>query len=311
MFSTLLLTLMFLRTTFCPHPPSSPTLTSLRSFADESGSEHSIMRIDFMLKRQIGDYVLNIYVFHIFLLILCVSTFWISIKNVFVRMSLAIIILIIIKFQTFQTFKEEHRIVSALSIWTFGLSFLVILCILCHILSFYAHQHDWNEKILQKIVENRSSSTTSATESPKRSSVLDGDGSDRMVLSLDHHSTKLSSPSSLSSSPSSRKFYEIDGNLTNGKDSHNSFENSSNFRANQTAAQNDIDKIINGRFKKLKHRLDRLKHSILLRFNSIIVNNLSKNQSYDQTNLIDILARIFLTLIYILFVVIYFFKYAF
>lgn len=93
------------------------------------------MRMEILLKRQIGDYILNVYLLHMFLLALCVASFWISIDNIVIRMSLSIIVLIIIKFQTIQTLKDDRHIVSALSIWTFGLSCLVILSLLGHILS--------------------------------------------------------------------------------------------------------------------------------------------------------------------------------
>nr|XP_027201042.1 gamma-aminobutyric acid receptor subunit pi-like [Dermatophagoides pteronyssinus] len=146
---------------------------------DESGNEHSIMRIDFMLNRQIGDYILNIYVVHIFLLILSISIFWMSIQNIIIRMTLSIIILIIIKFQTFQTLKEEQRIVTALSIWTFGLSCLIILAILCHILSYYSYQHKWNEKIFDRLIDRCRNQSSTPTSSHSSSSANDnGDNID-------------------------------------------------------------------------------------------------------------------------------------
>ena len=122
---------------------------------DKDHSEHSTMRMEMLLKRQIGDYVLNVYLLHMFLLALCVASFWISIDNIVIRMSLSIIVLIIIKFQTIQTLKDDRHIVSALSIWTFGLSCLVILSLLCHILSYYSVQHKWNDKILNRLIKKK------------------------------------------------------------------------------------------------------------------------------------------------------------
>ncbi|KAH9418293.1 hypothetical protein DERP_010159 [Dermatophagoides pteronyssinus] len=223
---------------------------------DESGNEHSIMRIDFMLNRQIGDYILNIYVVHIFLLILSISIFWMSIQNIIIRMTLSIIILIIIKFQTFQTLKEEQRIVTALSIWTFGLSCLIILAILCHILSYYSYQHKWNEKIFDRLIDrcrNQSSTPTSSQSS------------------------------------------------TN--DNGDNIDNQSSTRSTTTAEDSKIEWI--------KQRWNKWKQNLLIRINSIIVNNLENNHNYNDTNIIDIISRIVLIIIYLLFIIIYFVKYTF
>ncbi|KAH7642671.1 hypothetical protein HUG17_5718 [Dermatophagoides farinae] len=242
---------------------------------DESGNEHSIMRIDFMLNRQIGDYILNIYVLHIFLLILSISIFWISIQNIIIRISLSIIILIIIKFQTFQTLKEEQRIITALSIWTFGLSFLIIMAILCHILSYYSFQHKWNEKILDHLIEKcrhqSSSTTTSISQSQSQSpSMTDMNSSNEPTN--DDRINNLSSSSQTSSSCN--------------------------------------DKSLNEKLKLIKKQWNKWKRNLLIRLNSMIVNNIKSNHSYDDTNIVDIISRIILIIIYSMFIVIYFIKYA-
>ncbi|KAH9530009.1 Gamma-aminobutyric acid receptor subunit alpha-4 [Dermatophagoides farinae] len=240
---------------------------------DESGNEHSIMRIDFMLNRQIGDYILNIYVLHIFLLILSISIFWISIQNIIIRISLSIIILIIIKFQTFQTLKEEQRIITALSIWTFGLSFLIIMAILCHILSYYSFQHKWNEKILDHLIEkcrHQSSSTTTSISQSQSPSMTDMNSSNEPTN--DDRINNLSSSSQTSSSCN--------------------------------------DKSLNEKLKLIKKQWNKWKRNLLIRLNSMIVNNIKSNHSYDDTNIVDIISRIILIIIYSMFIVIYFIKYA-
>lgn len=234
------------------------------------------MRIDFMLNRQIGDYILNIYVLHIFLLILSISIFWISIQNIIIRISLSIIILIIIKFQTFQTLKEEQRIITALSIWTFGLSFLIIMAILCHILSYYSFQHKWNEKILDRLIEKcRHQSSSSA-----------------------------STPTSISQSQSPSMTDMNSSNEPTNDDRINNLSSSS-----QTSSSCN-DKSLNEKLKLIKKQWNKWKRNLLIRLNSMIVNNIKSNHSYDDTNIVDIISRIILIIIYSMFIVIYFIKYA-
>lgn len=197
------------------------------------------------MNRQIGDYILNVYLLHIFLLALCLATFWISINNILIRLALSIIVLIIIKFQTIQTLKDDRgHLVSALSIWTFGLSLLVILCLFLHILSYYSMQHKWNDKILTKLVADKTATPTT---------------SDSTVVGMEMET------------PNTEK------------------------------------KSLQKRFRD---RWRQIKRWVLLWLNSMILKN-AKGDGYDRINLVDMLSRTCLLVLYTLFVLIYFLRYAF
>lgn len=222
-------------------------MTLAHVLEDKDNEEHSTLRVEVYLNRQIGDYILNVYLLHIFLLALCLATFWISISNILIRLALSIIVLIIIKFQTIQTLKDDRgHLVSALSIWTFGLSVLVILCLFLHILSYYSMQHKWNDKILTNLVVDKTPTT------PTGSSTMVG--------------MEMETPSA----ESAKK----------------------NFR------------------KRLRDRWERAKRAVLLWLNSMILKN-AKGDGYDRINLVDMLSRTCLLVLYILFVLIYFLRYAF
>lgn len=246
----------------------------MHTLADQANGEHSTIRVEFLLKRHIGDYVLNVYVLHIFLLALCLASFWISVSNIVLRMSLSIIILIIIKFQTIQSFKAEHHLVSALSVWTFGLSCLVILSLLGHILSYYSVQHKWNDLVLDRLVVG---------DQPLRTG---RQSNNRQPASANLQSFKVNYKSTAESIP-------LPGG--NGTDS-------------PTSANDDLES--NCAKQRLQRQWNHIKQSCLLRLNSIIVNN-TKNEGYDKINLVDMISRVVLAIIYVLFIFIYFTKYVF
>lgn len=223
-------------------------MTLAHVLEDKDNEEHSTLRVEVYLNRQIGDYILNVYLLHIFLLALCLATFWISISNILIRLALSIIVLIIIKFQTIQTLKDDRgHLVSALSIWTFGLSVLVILCLFLHILSYYSMQHKWNDKILTNLVVDKTPTT------PTGSSTMVG--------------MEMETPSA------------------------------------ESAKKKDFR-------KRLRDRWERAKRAVLLWLNSMILKN-AKGDGYDRINLVDMLSRTCLLVLYILFVLIYFLRYAF
>lgn len=233
---------------------------------DKAYSGHSTIRIRLALKRQLGDYILNVYLLQIFLLILCVASFWISVNNIVIRLSLAIIVLIIIKFQTIQTLKDErHSVVSALSVWTFGLSVLVIVAILLHILSYYSVQNKWNDKLLERL---SSQSSNVYNVSPARQ--------------YSNSRPQREAPSPPSTPPSVQP---ESIQMTNPMPIH--------VEGRKTSDRTNFS----------KHPTDKVKSVVLAWFDSL----LSKiHAGKDTVVLVDIVSRLFLTIVYTLFVTIYF-----
>ncbi|KAH9395622.1 hypothetical protein TYRP_020650 [Tyrophagus putrescentiae] len=247
---------------------------------DQDHSEHSTLRLEMLLRRQIGDYVLNVYLLHLFLLGLCVASFWISIDNIVIRMSLSIIVLIIIKFQTIQTLGKDdsrHQLVSALSIWTFGLSVLVILSLLAHILSYYSVQHEWNDKILNRLVVDRKWRWKKWKRRDRGEDNRDNRDGNEMVENPSVSSVESSSSASvpITMPPLPATPEEEEGQ------------------------------------SPIRQRWAKVKQNCLIWLNSIILSHSRKDEGYDRINLVDIIARVLLLIIYLLFVLIYFFTYVF
>ena len=271
------------------------------------------MKVEFQLKRQIGDYILNVYLLHIFLLALCVASFWISISNIVIRMSLSIIILIIIKFQTIQTLKDERHVFSALSVWTFGLSCLVILSLLCHILSYYSVQHKWNDKILNRLIKQKMERNRNANDAPNRNSTDDNitisNSMSRNVTTLNSggNGNEPSATNPNDKSSNGKFVYEMSetGGTTNG----NRPSGGSNPIAMSTSVEdNELTESIGA---TIRQRWTKIKQNCLVWLNSIIVSNSRKHEGFDNINIVDILARVLLLIIYVLFILIYFCKYVF
>lgn len=278
---------------------------------DQDHSEHSTLRLEMLLRRQIGDYVLNVYLLHLFLLGLCVASFWISIDNIVIRMSLSIIVLIIIKFQTIQTLGKDdsrHQLVSALSIWTFGLSVLVILSLLAHILSYYSVQHEWNDKILNRLVVDRSGG------GGKNGRGRGGNGL--------HRGTSIGSGGG-GGVAGSRGVYTLSRRDRGGEDNRDGNEMVENPSVSSVESSSSASVPITmpplpatpgeepeGQ-SPIRQRWAKVKQNCLIWLNSIILSHSRKDEGYDRINLVDIIARVLLLIIYLLFVLIYFFTYVF
>lgn len=61
----------------------------------------------------------------------------------------------------------------------------------------------------------------------------------------------------------------------------------------------------------IRQRWAKVKQNCLIWLNSIILSHSRKDEGYDRINLVDIIARVLLLIIYLLFVLIYFFTYVF
>lgn len=267
---------------------------------DKDQSEHSTIHLEMQLRRQIGDYVLNVYLLHTFLLALCVASFWISIDNIIIRMSLTIIVLIIIKFQTIQSLKEDHHIVSALSIWTFGLSCLVILALLCHILSYYSIQHKWNDKILNRLIAQKSDGRDGL-----KSMATPGDH-----ISAKHGSYTVNSENNVPKNAGTEANVDLSIGTSSTLQSLNESRRTSRQSESvpiQIGNENESKSLLGN----IRQRLQKVKQNSLQWLNSLIIRNSRKNEGYDRTNLVDIISRYLLLIIYILFVFIYFATYVF
>lgn len=264
------------------------------------------MRMEILLKRQIGDYILNVYLLHMFLLALCVASFWISIDNIVIRMSLSIIVLIIIKFQTIQTLKDDRHIVSALSIWTFGLSCLVILSLLGHILSvshafswlsfliftlhnqYYSVQHKWNDKILNRLIQKKGDR---GQRTPNGGDIA-GNRGVSFVTRREQSQVEPSLPATA----------VVPESIEHVRDEST---------ANSIPMPTPIIVLEKEPGSAFQQRWNKVKQNSLVWLNSIILNNSRKDEGYDRINLVDIIARSFLLIIYLLFVLIYFCTYVF
>ena len=258
------------------------------------------MRMEMMLKRQIGDYMLNVYLLHMFLLALCVASFWISIDNIVIRMSLSIIVLIIIKFQTIQTLKDDRHIVSALSIWTFGLSCLVILSLLCHILSYYSVQHKWNDKILNRLIKKKGGDRGGLGNGSLQRSP-NGMVGNRGVYTVNIRRDD-SHEQNMPTTP-----VPAESNVTQNTEQPNGIAQSESISMpTPIASHPDLE-----HENAFAQRWDKVKQNSLVWLNSIILSNSRKDEGYDRINLVDIIARVLLLVIYLLFVLIYFFTYVF
>lgn len=263
-----------------------------------------------LLRRQIGDYVLNVYLLHLFLLGLCVASFWISIDNIVIRMSLSIIVLIIIKFQTIQTLGKDdsrHQLVSALSIWTFGLSVLVILSLLAHILSYYSVQHEWNDKILNRLVVDRSGGGKNSRGGKglhRGTSIGSGGGGgvagSRGVYTLSRRDRG-----------EDNRDNRDGGNEMVENPSVSSVESSSSASVPITMPPLPATPEEEEGQSPIRQRWAKVKQNCLIWLNSIILSHSRKDEGYDRINLVDIIARVLLLIIYLLFVLIYFFTYVF